>query len=168
MPIKFEPYIENLYRFALSLCGDRHLAEDLTQDCLLRAHRQSKQLNDATKLKSWLFQILHNLWKDQLKKKQLNIDHVDQSTLISNQFSPVNLSVQKEESRKLLNSMQLLPVQQRTVLFLRAVEQMTIDEIAEATGKTKNAVKANLSIARKSMRNRTNEKLEEKTQRHPN
>ncbi len=163
MRIDFEKYLDNVYRFALNLSRDPHLAEDLTQECFLRAHQRINQLKNARGVKPWLFQILVNLWKDNLKKKRpqyLNnemLDPTDKAT------SPEVNQLEKEAYDQLINLMQTLPEQQRSVLFLKAVEQFSNSDIAKLLGKSENSVKANLSIARKTLRGKLLQLSKEKT-----
>lgn len=151
MPESFEKHLDSVYRFALSLSRNRHLAEDLTQDCFLRAHQRSSSLKSATATKSWLFQILVNLWKDHLKKKRLNTNEFAIESVFTNQ-DPQMLAQQNEQVHQLLDLMQTLPSRQRSVLHLSIVEQFSNSEIAVLLESTENSVKANLSIARNAMR----------------
>lgn len=150
--LNFEQYVDNVFRFALSLSNDWHVAEDLTQECFLRAHQRQEQLQCVTVVKSWLFKILLNLWKDNLKKRhvktvdKLDIDFVDSIG------RPEDNTIQQEACDHIVQQMQALPDQQRNVLFLSAVEQFSNREIAGLIQCSENSVKANLSIARKAMR----------------
>jgi RNA polymerase sigma-70 factor (ECF subfamily) len=148
----FEQFADNVFRFALSLTGDRHWAEDLTQDCFLKAHRNRNQLKDQNSAKAWLFQITANLWKDELKRKQIPVNDSKGVELPCKQAPPIDRQVEQENFQRIVDLMQDLPSQQRTVLFLSAVEQFSNSEIANLLGKTENTIKANLSIARKKMR----------------
>lgn len=49
-----------LFRFALHRTGDRHLAEDLVQDALVRGYRALAQFRGESSIRTWLFQILRN------------------------------------------------------------------------------------------------------------
>ncbi len=63
-------HLLSVYRFAMHLCGDQHLAEDLTQEAMLRALRNLDSLKDPLALKTWLFRIVKNLWTDDFRAKQ--------------------------------------------------------------------------------------------------
>lgn len=153
MQINLEPFVDQVYRFALSLTRDRESAEDLTQACLLKACQNQSQLVDEKAIRAWLFQILVNLRKDQFKKKHLITDSAtDVDTLSHAAPTPTQIAIQNESQANIISMMQELPERQRTVLHLSAVEQMNIKEIATMLGSTDNAVKANLSIARKTLR----------------
>jgi len=66
-----EQHVARVFGFALRLTGDRHAAEDLTQEAMLRACRSWKQLRDERRLRVWLFQIAANLWRDQSRRSGL-------------------------------------------------------------------------------------------------
>lgn len=151
--INLEPFVDSVYRFALSLTRDRVSAEDLAQSCLLKACEKRTQLVDEKAIKAWLFRILVNLWKDQIKKRQINTDpSTDVEWLGNKSLSPPEIAVLNESQARLLKLMQTLPERQRTVLHLSAVDQLTIKDIARTLETTENSVKANLSIARKTLR----------------
>jgi len=65
-----------LYQAAYSWCHDRALAEDLAQECLLKALSSKSKLKDLKYLDTWLFRILINTWHDYLKK-QKNMENLD-------------------------------------------------------------------------------------------
>ena len=153
MQIDLEPFIDHLFRFALSLTRDRDAAEELTQNCLLKAMRKSSQLADKDAVKPWLFQIMVNLQKDKIKKKSLATDpSTDVHWLAMQEPTPQRQAIQDETKTEILAMIQALPTRQRTVLHLSVVEQLSLDEIATMLSLTKNAVKANLSIGRKTLR----------------
>lgn len=153
MPHDFEQWIDSLYRFALNLCRDPDLAEDLCQEALLKGYRARHRLREGEKLKPWLFQILANTWRDSLRrKKELAVDPSDlpETPMQGGQSRCV-------ESRELLEialeRMKQLPERQRNVLFLITVENLSHSQVAEVLDISSQSVKTNLSIARKTMRN---------------
>lgn len=154
MQVNLEQYVDNVFRFALSLTRDRHLAEDLTQECFLKAHKSKKQLKVAESAKAWLFQMLMNLWKDHVKKKRIHRADQEVETLGSLALPPEQELIQRERCAHVLMMMQSLPSRQRNVLFLHSVEKLRNTEIANLLEINENSVKANLSMARKAMRKR--------------
>ncbi len=59
-----------LRRFAFGLCGTAHGADDLTQSTLERALRSESQWRPGTRLDSWMYRIMQNLWIDQTRQKR--------------------------------------------------------------------------------------------------
>jgi RNA polymerase sigma-70 factor (ECF subfamily) len=147
-------HVPHVYRLALRLTGDWHRAEDLTQETFLRAWKGRQQLKDNRAERLWLFRIAANIWKDELRQSRVRSalwsplpeDAPDREPT-PEQFSELRESL--ERTLSLLNS---LPVQQRTVLYLVAVEELSAGEVGTVLGINTNAVKVNLSLARKRMR----------------
>ena len=65
-----EEWAPRVYRFALRLCNDPHIAEDLAQETFLRAWRHRGRLRDERVARVWLFRITANLWRDQLRRNR--------------------------------------------------------------------------------------------------
>jgi len=64
---RIQPYLQRLYGYALNLAHDRHLAEDLVQDCALRALSAKNTPVDEPAYRAWLFRILRNLFLDRVR-----------------------------------------------------------------------------------------------------
>lgn len=81
-----------LRRYAIALVGNSALADDLVQDCIERALRQSAQLREMPRLSGWLKRILHNLYIDEIRRRRSRgkeqditelMDHVELSAVPS-------------------------------------------------------------------------------------
>ena len=151
---RLEDWVPRVYRFALRLCRDAHVAEDLTQDTFLRAWRQQQRLRDAGALRVWLFRITVNLWQDRLRRGRLPVSMAGQlpDEFLGSAALPDHEPSAREDLAKALAALDALPPRQREVLHMSACEQMTTPEIAEVLGISAEAVKSNLSLARKAMR----------------
>ena len=151
-----EEWSPRVYRFALRLCNDRHAAEDLTQETLLRAWRQRGRLRDQQALHVWLFRIAVNLWNDQLRRGRLRV--ASASPLEGDETSkaqpPDRLVADREELELALRVMAALPPRQRQVLYLSTCEGLSSVEVAAVLGISADAAKANLALARKKVRQR--------------
>jgi RNA polymerase sigma-70 factor (ECF subfamily) len=64
---RLEVYLRRLYGYAFNLAGNRHQAEDLVQDCAVRALAAKNTPSDERAYKAWLFRILRNVFLDQLR-----------------------------------------------------------------------------------------------------
>lgn len=154
MNITLEQLVPRVFGFALRLTGDRHRAEDLTQETFLRAWRSGQARRDAEQARVWLFQIAANAWRDQLRRQRLAPERagpldLQQPGLPSD---PGLLAEQRDEVAKALAALDALPGRQREVLYLAACEALTNQEIAVVLDCTSDAVKTNLSIARRKLR----------------
>src|ERR1700749_92843 len=61
-------HLPALRRYAVSLIGNSALADDLVQDCIERALRQSAQLRELPRIAGWLRRILYNLYIDEMRR----------------------------------------------------------------------------------------------------
>lgn len=149
-----QAYLPRVYRFAWRLTNDPHAAEDLTQETFLRAWRQRHRLRDPGAARVWLFRITANLWRDQLRRRQSPVARA--GPLGEGQPSaarpPDVKLVQQEAVGRALEALNALPPRQRQVLYLSACEDLAAADIATVLGISAEAVKANLSLARKKLR----------------
>lgn len=150
-------YRPQIYRFLLSSLRDPELAETLTQECLLKAHRNWAGFRGDSQVLTWLLRIAINLQKDQWRNRRLQFwrqtttHAVDVSEagnwLASNASSPEQQVAAREQVKLVWRAVDKLSGRQRTVFLLRHVEEMEIAEIAGATGLSEGTVKAHLSRA---------------------
>ncbi len=142
-----------VYRFALHLCGDPHLAEDLAQEAMLRAVRQGEKLRDPGRLRIWLLRVVENLWRDWCRLKQRRpSDRLPDEEVGVQQMLPCEEASLAEEVVRTMNAMGELPERQRSVLHLIACEELSVDEVAEILQISPEAVRSSLSVARSQMR----------------
>ena len=149
-----EDWLPRVYRFALRLCSDPHVAEELAQDTFLRAWTQRGRLRDAGALRVWLFRITANLWTDRLRRGRSKVALAGplEDDALGRCQSPDRLAAGREELARALAAMETLPSRQRQVLYLSTCEGLSSAEVAEVLGITAEAAKANLSLARKKVR----------------
>jgi RNA polymerase sigma-70 factor (ECF subfamily) len=146
-----EEHVGSVYRYALRLTRRPDLAEDLTQETLLRGWRSRQKLRDDRALRVWLFRIATNLWTDQLRRGRFRPETLDTEPACP-RILPEAASDERENVRLALAAMDELPPRQRQVLYLVTCENMAHAEVATILEINEAAVKANLSLARKEMR----------------
>lgn len=154
------PVKEKLFRFAYRLLGNKEDALDTVQDVYLKMWQIRSQLNEIKSIEAMMMTSTRNLCLDRLKRKSNKFETLDENYSKMNPgIRPPNLEhadmlywVKKE--------MNLLPEQQKSLLFLRDMEQLSFDEIAEITGFDLNYIRVNLSRARKRIRDRIQEMTE--------
>ena len=142
--------IPRLRRYARALTGDRNAADDLVQDTLERAWTKFHLWRRGSDLRAWLFTIMHNVHVNQLRGRRsefaspIDDEHVDPPT------RPTQTDML--EVRDIDSSLQRLPVEQREVLLLVALERMSYQETANALGIPIGTVMSRLSRARERLR----------------
>jgi RNA polymerase sigma-70 factor, ECF subfamily len=157
-------YWPRILRFLLAAVHDPEVAENLTQDCFLRAYRSRRSFRGDSSLNTWLMTIAVNLVRDHARNRRFQFWRKAQrsavdSTLIAEwlpdqRVSPEQLALINEQVQAVWNATANLSEKQRTVFVLRFVEDLDILEIAEATGLSESAVNVHLFRAIRAIRKR--------------
>ena len=142
-----EPLIPALRRYARALVRDRASADDLVQDCLERAVSRWHQRRDGD-LRAWLFTILHNLAVNQFRRTASRGRHVPIDETNEDSFGEAASQEQKLVYQDALAKLARLPADQRAVLLLVAVEDLSYAEAAKVLDIPLGTVMSRLSRAR--------------------
>ena len=121
--------IPRLRRYARALTGDRARADDLVQDTLERGWNKLALWRRGTDMRAWLFGIMHNVHVDQVRKPALATEELDAHTLMPHAANAPSTGL---ELRDMESALSQLPADQREVLLLVALEEMSYDEVATA------------------------------------
>ncbi|MGE0874373.1 MAG: RNA polymerase sigma factor [Burkholderiales bacterium] len=140
--------IPRLRRYARALTGERISADDLVQDTLERAWRKMHLFRTGTDLRAWLFTVMHNVYVNQVRTGRLAVvDGEDLAEIPERAGEADGLAM-----RDLDRAIACLPDEQREVLLLVALEDMTYDEAARALDVPIGTVMSRLSRAREKLR----------------
>jgi len=167
MPIEaalIEMHIPGLRRFAYALLrGDRERADDLVQDCLERALSRWHLRRAGGNLRGWLYTILYNRFlSDQHRQKRRGV-HSTLTESIEAELPKIKGGQESAlEHRDLLRAFAALPEEQRSVLFLVGVEDLSYDETAQVLGVPVGTVMSRLSRGRNRLRQFLNGDPEER------
>ena len=141
--------IPRLRRYARALLGERAAADDLVQDTLERAWTRSAQWREGSDLRAWLFGIMHNLRIDQLRRALPNTRPVEDGD-----FEQPTRATQSDglEVNDLAVALGKLPDEQREILLLVALEEMSYSDIAATLQIPVGTVMSRLSRGRERLR----------------
>jgi RNA polymerase sigma-70 factor (ECF subfamily) len=152
-----ESHRPQIFRFLLASTRDMDLAETLTQECFLKAHRNWAHFRGESSAMTWLMRIAINLQKDHWRNRRLqfwrqtrtNSVDLDEASdwLPSGERSAEQQMLAREQVGHVWKAMSGLSERQRTVFLLRYVEEQELGDIARATGLSEGTVKAHLSRA---------------------
>ncbi len=143
-------HIPQLRRYARALTGDYTAAEDLVQDTLERAWKRIGLWRFGSNLRSWLFTIMHNLYVNQLKaESRKQTQAVEQGAL---DLSVRPTQEQRLELRDLNRALRQLSNEQREVLLLVGLEQMSYEEVSKILAVPIGTVMSRLSRGREQLR----------------
>jgi RNA polymerase sigma-70 factor, ECF subfamily len=148
--------IPRLRRYARVLTGNPTRADDLVQDALLRAWDKRRLWQVGSDLRAWLFTIMHNVFVNQLAlarrdRQSVSIDAGEDGGAVW-QIPVRPTQHARVELLEMLHEIERLPVEQREVLLLAAVEELRYDEIATVLGIPIGTVMSRLSRARAKLR----------------
>ncbi|HEV2214807.1 MAG TPA: sigma-70 family RNA polymerase sigma factor [Terracidiphilus sp.] len=152
-----EDHRSQVFRFLLASTRDPDLAETLTQETFLKAHRNWSGFRGDSSAMTWLMRIAINLQKDHWRNRRLQFWRKTQTAAVdvaeagewlpSNEASQEQALLAREQVRHVGRAVESLSERQRTVFLLRFVEEMELVEIAATTGLREGTVKAHLSRA---------------------
>ncbi len=152
---EIEGHIPALRRYARALTGNVDRADDLVQDCLERAIRKRRLWKPTGALKSWLFRILLNIYRNDLKRNShAPTQAID--TLVSEPAMPAPQTDRLALS-EMSRAIEELPPDQREALLLVALEGMRYSEAAKVLDIPTGTLMSRLSRARANLKERTSE-----------
>lgn len=150
-------YRPQIFRFLLASLRDPDTAETITQECLLKAHRNWSSFRGESSILTWLLRIAINLQKDHWRSRRFQfwrqtttnaVDSDDAAQwLPSGESSPEAQVMARDQVKQVWQAVKGLSERQRTVFMLRHIEEMEIQEIANTVGLSEGTVKAHLSRA---------------------
>jgi len=147
--------IPRLRRYARVLTGEATRADDLVQETLARAWEKRRLWAAGTDLRAWLFTIMHNVFVNQraLARRDAQNVSLDAEDGLGAWQIPVRPAQQtRVELMEVLREVSRLPVDQRSVLLLAAVEELRYEEIATVLSIPVGTVMSRLSRAREKLR----------------
>ena len=127
----YELYAGDVRRFALYLSGDVVLADEITSDTFVRAWIAADRIRQPT-VKSYLFTIARHAYIDVLRRAARHTQ-LDENMLDARISAQTQMEL-SAEVRAVLAALQQLPEMDRTVLLMRALDEMPYEEIAETLG----------------------------------
>jgi RNA polymerase sigma-70 factor (ECF subfamily) len=148
--------LPRLRRYARVLTGDLHRADDLVQDTLARAWEKRRLWQAGSDLRAWLFTIMHNVYVNQFSLRQREYAQAsldaDEGPVAGWEIPVRATQSDRVELSEVLEQIGRLPVPQREVLILAAVEELRYDEIGAVLGVPIGTVMSRLSRARDKLR----------------
>jgi RNA polymerase sigma-70 factor, ECF subfamily len=144
--------IPRLRRFAISITGSAHIADDLVQTALERGLASVDRWRPGTSMESWLLRIAYNAWIDEVRSKKRRGQHVDMDTAgdLPSEDGRV-VTHNRLDLAAARAAMAELPLEYRSVLSLVVIENMTYQEVADILKIPIGTVMSRLSRARKSL-----------------
>lgn len=157
-----EIYSNSIFQLGYRMLGNRHEAEDIAQEAFIRAYVNIKSFNQDLKFSTWLFRIATNLCIDRIRKKKpdyyldAEVSGTDGLTMYSQLSSNSPLPENELESLELQETVQneilKLPEKYRSVIVLKYMEELSLNEISEILDMPLGTVKTRIHRGREALR----------------
>jgi len=148
---EIESHVPALRRYARALARNADRADDLVQDCIERAIRKQALWKPTGSLKSWLFRILLNLYRNELRTARRHGEHVPVETLL---VEPAIAPAQpgRIALAEMARAIDALAAEQREALLLVVLEGLSYAEAADVLAIPMGTLMSRLGRARAALR----------------
>ena len=133
----YKKYCKCVYNFLYKLTNDIELSEELTQETFYTAIKKINTLNKKESIRTWLYQIAKNKWKDYLRKnKKANIDLEENTVenLVANYDIEEDM-IAKDNIIEFYKKIHMLDIDTREIIYLKIIKNFTFKEISQILGK---------------------------------
>jgi RNA polymerase sigma-70 factor (ECF subfamily) len=143
-------YWDRLYRWLFHLTHDRHAAEDLTQETLLKAFAGLRTFRPDSNFRAWLFRIGHNNFVNQQRLRRGTRQALP-ADLPAGDEGPVEQTLSREALQHLTRAVGRLPTEFRSAFLLRAEEGLSFRQIAAVLSVTEETARWRVFKARQKL-----------------
>lgn len=157
------PLLAQLYNFAHWLTGNREEAEDLVQETYVKALKGFSSFTPGTNFRAWMYRILRNSFLTSRTGLKASVSLDDEESAVDEPAAagdPESLLLTRLDQAQVRNALEQLPVQQREIILLCDMEEMSYKEIAETVGIPIGTVMSRLSRARAALRELLSSKVQ--------
>lgn len=148
----YDRYKKRLFRTALAITDDQGAAEEILQDCFLKAYRSLSRVDCSAPLGPWLHRIVVNLSYNWVVKRRpwfVSVEEMIDRLVAAPQLSPEHAYERKELHRRLHEAIKSLNIYHRLVVMLFYLQGFSLMEIAYILECPVGTVKSRLHHARK-------------------
>jgi len=148
---------DKIFNLLFRLTGDYHLSEDLFQETFLKVYNGLRGYKGESKISSWIYSIALNVFRDSIRRKRwrlLKINDTEnyESYETVDENNPEKQFIENEEKETVIRKINKLKESLKIPLVLYYIEGLSIHQITEITGKTKDTIKVSLFRARKKLK----------------
>ncbi len=157
-----ERYQKTAYNVALRVMHNEEDAKDVTQDALIKAYKSIQSFRGDSGFSTWLYRIVVNTCKDELRKRRGNVVSLDHGRQTDSGFEAIELSDETFAPEVVLESLNVrqtinaairaLPEQNRTAVVLRDVQGYSYEDIGSLLGCPVGTVKSRINRGRQLLR----------------
>ncbi len=146
---------DKAYNLAFRICGNHEEAEEIAQDSFLKAYRSLNGFKMKCSFATWLYRIVYNTSISHIRIKKNRVLSLEDFPADEKEFIRLNSTGEEAEMEyriALINfALQKINEEERGLISLYYYEEMSTEEIADVTGKSKSNIKVKLFRARQKM-----------------
>lgn len=142
-------YGKRLFGLCLSLCGNRHDAEDLYQDTWLKVLKEIRRYDESRPFEPWLTQICVNTYRNELRRLSRAPFVQFSSNETRDQLFATLAAPEQKDHLDLYRAIDALPEKIRLTVILFYFRDMDVNQTAQTLGIPQGTVKSRLNKARK-------------------
>lgn len=166
-----EEYGTDVYRFCCRLTGKKEDADDLYQETMLKAIEKSSLIRKAENPKSYLIGMTVKLWsywkrRESRRQRIAPMQEMNEETMQvsdgNNMKSPETVVLEKELEQQVRQVVEALPERMRTIIYMYYTAELSVQDIAKATGLPNGTVKSRLFRARQMVKDAMEENAYDK------
>ena len=156
-----DPIKDKLYRYSLRIVKDEMEAEDVVQEVIIKLWKKKEQFAEINNKEAWCMTLTRNLSIDKTRARKGHTESIENYHHVKDRArDPYAETKSSDMMKHIMELMDELPENQKSVLHLRDIEGYSYKEISEITTLSVDQVKVNLYRARKAMRDKlTNSNL---------
>ena len=157
----YQRHEQRLWRYFFRNTGDAALADDLSQDLWFSVVESAASYEVRSKFTTWLFTMAHHRLVDHWRRRRPGLSlggdseesqRLAESLFAASGFEPDHRLDRRLLAQLLLDALAQLPVEQRECFLLQVEADMTVADIAQATGVAEETAKSRLRYARSKLR----------------
>ncbi len=151
----YERYADKVYRKCLTLVKDSARAEDFTHDIFLKLILKLGSFKEEARFSTWLYSITYNYCMDQLRvNKKRGETNLEEELEIADEDVDVSVLIEERETdaKRLHRAIDHLSTEERSILMMKYLDDLSIRDIAGVFRITESAVKMRLLRSRESLR----------------
>lgn len=160
-------YKDMIYTLAYRMVKNKEEAEEIAQDTFIKAYKSLDKFKGDSKFSTWIYKVAYRTSLDRIKKLKRKYDEVAIDDVNYNQIKEIDNALDKitteERNLAIKNCIDKLPANDSFILTLYYYEEMSLEEIAKATGMKSNNVKVKLHRSRKKLASILRQELDNET-----
>ena len=148
----YEAYYMRVFSYAMTLAGDRHLAEEITQETFFRAFSKLTGFRGESDEVTWLCAIAKNLFADEMRKRRRSDEMPEDA--VSREKAVEQSAVEKDDSFRVHMALHALEEPYREVFELRVFGELSFQQVGRIFNKTENWARVTFHRARAKLKER--------------